>query len=325
MDRLRKFLTDQGLGDQMPDPLAGDASARRYWRLQTQSGPRVVMDADPITGEDVTRFAHLARHLRSYGVSAPSLHAEDAKAGFLLMEDFGDGLLARLVAHDPSRERTLYGAAVDLLVALRDVPPGEVPVYDSAAMAQAIDLVFADYLCRAAPSADFALVAPLLKSKLDQLCPDTPVLCLRDYHAENLFWLPEREAAACIGVIDFQDAVLAHPAYDMASLLHDARRDVSADVIRAMQMRYCTATQTDPERFAASFAVLSLQRNLRILGVFARLARSRGKPGYLSLMPRVWAFVQAALAHPELAELADALHGMLPAPTPEHLERLRAA
>ena len=151
-----------------------------------------------------------------------------------------------------------------------------------------------------------------------------PVLALRDFHAENLIWLPERDGAARVGLLDFQDAFAGHPAYDLVSLLEDARRDVAPEVREAMVTHYIAGSGTDAAAFRTAFATSGAQRNLRILGVFARLSMHFGKPQYVALIPRVWAHLQADLADPALADLRDFLDGVLPAPDPDRLERIRS-
>jgi hypothetical protein len=149
-------------------------------------------------------------------------------------------------------------------------------------------------------------------------------MVLRDYHAENILFLPDRSGTARAGLLDFQDALLGHRAYDLVSLVQDARRDVRADTAEACITHYCTATGQAETPYRASLAVLGAQRNLRILGVFARLAATRGKPHYIDLIPRVWAHLQNDLAHPLLAPVKEVLDTALPAPSPDHLTRLKS-
>lgn len=151
----------------------------------------------------------------------------------------------------------------------------------------------------------------------------TPVLIQRDYHAENLLWLPEREGIERVGLLDFQDAMSGHPAYDLVSLLQDARRDVAPEVEEAMIIRYLEKSGFDDSSYRAAYAVLGVQRNLRILGVFARLGQDHGKPHYVDLIPRVWNHLIRDLDHPALAPVAEKLRAELPEPTPENLERLK--
>jgi hypothetical protein len=147
-------------------------------------------------------------------------------------------------------------------------------------------------------------------------------LILRDFHAENLLWLPGREGLARVGLLDFQLGQLGQPGYDLVSLLQDARRDVDPATEAAMTLRFASATRIEPDRVAAHYAVLGAQRALRIIGIFARLCLKDGKPGYLRLLPRVWGHLQRNLRHPALAELRRVCDALLPPPTPEILQRI---
>lgn len=310
------FLCDSGWDDARHVPLAGDASARRYTRLVRTGGTAILMED---TEGDVALFARLARHLCKLGLSAPRILSEDSAAGLLLIEDLGDGLLARL-SDAPETERALYGVATEALVALHRAPPPEgLPVATPDRLTGMIDLAFQHYaVAPALQKQAQAALRPILES----YALPADVMILRDYHAENILHLPDRRGAAAAGLLDFQDALTGHRAYDLVSLLEDARRDVSETTRAACIAHYLHATRLEPEAFAASLAVLGFQRNLRILGIFARLAKEMGKPHYLSLIPRVWRHLARDLAHPVLAPLRPVI-AALPAPTVDHLESLR--
>ena len=305
------FLAAAGWDDAERRPLAGDASARRYLLLVRGRSRAVLMDAPPETGLSVAPFLAVADWLRGLGLSAPETYAADIDLGLILSEDLGDSLLARLAA-DPAREAETYAAAVDLLAGLPSAPPPPAhgwspPPYDAAVLVREMRLAVEWYIPAAtgAPAspdlaAEFdALTAPLVAMALEG--PQVPVL--RDFHAENLIWLPERRDDARIGLLDFQDLLIGHPAYDLVSLLNDARRDVPEALRRALTARFHAATGRDPDAFAAAMAALSAQRNLKILGLFVRLARRDGKPGYLRHLPRVRGLLARDLAHPALAPL----------------------
>ena len=316
------FLKTAGWGDAALTPLAGDASARRYSRLHHGNDTAILMD-DP--EGDTGLFARLARHLRGLGLSAPEILAE--APGLLLLEDLGDGLIARL-ATDAESEKRLYLCATDALVALhRHPPPSDLPVADPARLAAMTDLAFSVYAANAgtpiAPEIMHECAAAFERALLAH-APETDVMILRDYHAENILWLPDREGAARAGLLDFQDALQGHRAYDLVSLVEDARRDASPETAEAAIRHYLAATGLPEAPFRAALAVLGAQRNLRILGVFARLAAARGKPGYIDLVPRVWRHLQTDLQHPALSEVAGLLRGALPAPTPDVLQRLKS-
>lgn len=323
-DRLEVW----GWGTAVRHPLAGDASNRRYLRLRSgKTGhTAVLMDAPPARGEDVRPFLRIAHHLRALGLSAPRILAEDPDSGFLLLEDLGDALFAKVVKQDPITERPLYEAATDLLAQLHaHTAPKDLAVYDSTAMTAMAEMVFDWYVCGITGDQcpQRPTVLAMLRTLLDTHVQDHDVLILRDYHAENLIWLPDREGAARVGLLDFQDATLGHRAYDLVSVLQDARRDVSVSIEADMIARYCAATRIDPITFEIAYRTLGAQRNLRILGIFARLCVRDSKPNYLDLMPRVWDLLWRDLAHPSLEALADLCRTVLPVPTSDNIERLR--
>ncbi len=325
--RIDAFLAVNGWGSAARHALAGDASNRRYLRLAQPDGARaVLMDAPPERGEDVRPFTAIARHLGSLGLSAPAILAQDTQAGLLLLEDLGDALFARVLEDTPALEPELYRAATDLLVDLhRHAPPPGLAPYDPPLMADLAALALDWYHHGATGDGNAALRARLcamLETHLAALPEADSVLIQRDYHAENLLWLPDRAGVARVGLLDFQDAMRGHRAYDLVSLLQDARRDVSPATADAMLAHYIAATGADAEGFTTAFHWLGAQRNLRILGVFARLSLRDGKPHYVALIPRVWAHLQTDLRHPALAPLAALVQEVLPPPTPAHLARL---
>lgn len=329
--QLDAFLTRVGWGHAQRESLAGDASARRYERLRNTGTSRpyrtaILMDAPPETGEDIALFAKLARHLRSLGLSAPEILAEDPALGALLLEDLGDDVFARVLEKDPAQELTLYLAAADALLAAQrgPLPPG-LTDFDPREMSQKTDLICQWYLpVLGGPENCEQDLVDLLQPRLEEVFDQPSVLVLRDFHAENLIWLPGRRDVANVGLLDFQDAVLGHPAYDLASLLRDARRDVNQDVQDAVIEHFLSTSGYAADPFRQAFAVCSLQRNLRIMGVFTRLCVRDGKAHYPELMPRLWHNIQCDLAYPALADLAAWVHDTLPAPTPENIDRIQS-
>lgn len=284
------------------------------------------MDAPPEAGEDVRPFVAIAKHLAGIGLSAPGIVEVDETVGLLLLEDLGDALFARVIAAEPAAAAPCYDAAIDVLVRLHDAPPPPgIERYDVPRMTAAASLAYDWYVAGIAGPPDPASVASFRATCAEALAPvsEGAVLALRDYHAENLIWLPDRSRAARVGLLDFQDALLGHPAYDVISLTTDARRDVGPDLTKRVTARYLDATGIDRDAFAHDAAILTVQRNLRILGVFARLARRYGRPKYVELIPRVWAHLRAGLDHPALGPLADRLAADLPPPTPDNLARLK--
>jgi aminoglycoside/choline kinase family phosphotransferase len=325
-EQAASFLAGAGWADAGRTPLAGDASARSYQRLTKGARRAVLMDAPPDRGEDTGRFSRMARWLRQRGYSAPDILAEDSASGFLLLEDLGDDLFARLILKDRRVEEDLYMAAVDFLVDLHGHPtPPFVAPLDGPALADLTTLTPKWYLPGVGTTVnDHAEALPGIISDLySRIAAEEAVTSLRDFHAENLIWLPQRRGIARVGLLDFQDAVAAHPAYDLVSLLQDARRDVPAPLETTMITRYVTATGVDEGEFHPAYALLGAQRALRIIGVFARLTLHFGKPHYLAYLPRVWGYLQRNLAHPALSTLNDAVRAGLPDPTPERIQRMK--
>jgi N-acetylmuramate 1-kinase len=307
------FLAAHGWAGAEIRPLAGDASFRRYFRVHNGNSTAVLMDAPP-EHEDVGPFLKVARHLIDRGLDAPRTLAEDRARGLLLLEDFGDDRVGPLLQRAPEREQPIYERAVDILAALAKAPaPADLPAYDDAAMAREVGL-FTDWY------------APALEMRVDEASYLTawravwgevlteaaarPVMVLRDYHADNLMVLPDGR----LGLLDFQDALAGHAAYDLVSLLQDARRDVDPALEQAMFEHYCAAAGiADREHFRAHYEILGAQRNTKILGIFTRLWQRDGKRHYLPLQPRVWGYLERNLAHPALAPVRAWFDANVPA------------
>ena len=299
------FLAAAGWGGAAAAALAGDASARRYMRLTQASGTAILMLAPPGDRAAFDAFVDIATRLRGLGLSAPRIYASDPAQGLMLLEDLGEPGFHRL--HDALPEAAL--AATDVLIGLARQEPWPLPVLTPAVMAGMTRIALPD-----GPATEDAIACMETLFTARFRAPLRPAL--RDVHAENLIWLPGRSGVARVGLLDFQDAVMAPPGYDLVSFIHDARRDVPGDIARAMTDRFTAALNHNPEAFAAEAAVLSFQRNLRILGVFRSLARDRGKPAYLTYLPRVFAHVESALEHPALRELAEAMRPLMPGLAP---------
>lgn len=352
-EALAAFLKAAGWGEAERAVLAGDASTRRYDRLRLGDRTAVLMDAPPhaerpacppdaspeqrralgynamarLAGPNAAAFAGLARELRARGFSAPDIYAADVENGFLLLEDLGDTLFARAIEAGEAPD-ALYAAAVDLLAALRRASlPDRVAEqgrewsvlsYDPVALQTEADLFLEWY----APERLRMRVSEDAREEWRQawaglfthLNAEPGVLALRDVHAENLIWLPEREGLARAGLLDFQDALFGHPAYDLVSLLEDARRDVPKSLADAMIKRYVERAYIDDEAgFYRAYAVLGAQRNAKILGIFVRLAVRDGKTAYLRHLPRVARHFLADLAEPGLEPLAQWVRRHAPA------------
>ena len=322
------FLNVSGWRNAAVSILAGDASNRKYFRVRDVPGKpdAVLMDAPKERGEDVEPFLKMSRFLTESDLSAPRIYAKDTANGFLLIEDLGDDLFSTLCADAPEQEATLYRTAVDVLIAIHKTPPPPLETYAPALMAdlgaQAVEWYALGREGRVSSEQHEALRGAL-QDVLDLFAADFSVTILRDYHAQNLLWLPDRQNAARVGLLDYQDAMIGHPTYDLVSLLEDARRDVSPKTQSAVLDYFIAQTGADPNLPRSAYNAMGAQRNLRILMVFARLSLHFGKPDYVDLIPRTWAHLQHNLTHPDLGTLKRIIDDVLPDPTPAHLSELK--
>lgn len=346
---LTHFLARAGFDRASRAYMAGDASSRSYARLTRNDGVALLMnaprrpDGPPVRdgkpysaiahlAEDVIPFVALARGLREHGYSAPDIYSSDLEHGFLLLEDLGGELF---VEGDPPRPiQDRYAAAAEMLAALhRETLPASIPVdtnhtyaippYDAGAFAIELDLLLEWYLPdhhTTLTSTQIADFHQLWDAALERSLQGQMTWVLRDVHSPNLIWLPERPDTARVGLIDFQDATIGPPAYDVASLLQDARIDVPEDMEIALFSHYVAARRAndaafDAAAFSAAYATMAAQRATKILGIFARLNKRDGKPHYLRHQPRVWGYLNRALAHPALAQLQDWYVANVPPPS----------
>ena len=341
-----EFLKAAGLSEATRAPLPGDASTRRYERLTLLSGVSLMLmdqaasaespPADPawtpeqrrasgwnatarLSAGRIEAFAAVAEHLRSLGLSAPEIIAVDAAAGLAVLEDFGDDLFARVIETGQAEE-PLYLAAVEALATLHDAPTpdsltgaaGDWPLltYDETALQGGADL-FVEWMPQLEPALAFdeaaiddwhAAWAPVVARG----AAGASVMAHRDYHAENLIHLTGRTGAATVGMIDFQDAVKAHPSWDLHSLLQDARRDVSPELeAKALDHYFVLRPHVDRTDFLCDYAGLAALNEARILGIFARLIERDGKPRYRAFMPRIWRHLNANLTQAGLEPVRD--------------------
>ncbi|WP_445491417.1 tRNA (adenosine(37)-N6)-threonylcarbamoyltransferase complex ATPase subunit type 1 TsaE [Rhodopseudomonas sp. RCAM05734] len=335
LQALRGFLDGARYLDAKRQRMAGDASTRSYARLTRDDGVVILMNAPRKPdgaaayggksysaavhlAQEVTPFVAIANGLRKFGFSAPAIHHADLDAGFLITEDFGTASFIEGDPPAPIAER--YQAATDMLAELHgqtlpetlQVAPGisyAIPVFDTEALLVEVGLMPEWYLPDrdAAPPAEIhaefiAMWRELLA--IPAAAPKTWVL--RDFHSPNLIWLADRVETRRVGVIDFQDTVLGPAAYDLVSLLQDARIDIPESLELTLLTRYVKTRRAadpdfDPAGFVELYAVMSAQRNTRLLGTFARLNRRDGKPQYLRHQPRLWTYLNRSLAHPTLA------------------------
>jgi aminoglycoside/choline kinase family phosphotransferase len=308
------FLAQHGWHDSEIRPLAGDASFRRYFRVHREGRTAVLMDAPP-EQEDLGPFLSIAGHLLDRGFCPPRPLAVDREKGLLLLEDFGDDRVGPLLQREPHREREIYESAVDILARLAARPaPADLAPYDGQAMEREVALLPDWYV----PALEIEIDSDSFLPAWRQVWGDVlrvvetdPVLVLRDYHADNLMVLPGRSE---LGLLDFQDALAGHAAYDLVSLLQDARRDVSPELEEAMIAFYCErANVADRQAFRAHYEILGAQRNTKILGIFTRLWKRDDKPFYPTMHPRIWTYLERNLAHPALAPVRTWFDANLPA------------
>ena len=310
---IETFLAAAGWAGARRRLLAADASFRHYDRVTRGRRRAVLMDAPP-PRENVGAFLQVAQRLLDLGLSAPRPLGADEAAGLLLLEDLGDRTFTRALA-EGADEAALYRLAVDVLIALHrsweaDSDAGLAPYDDGKLLEEAALLTewFLPAVRGGAPTAPEARDAYLSAWRAVLPCaravPET--LVLRDYHVDNLMLLEGRQGVSACGLLDFQDAVIGPCAYDLVSLLEDARRDIPPDLVAAMLRRYLEAFPgLDPAAFRAAYAVLGAQRAAKIIGIFTRLDRRDGKPRYLRHIPRVWRLLEAGLEAPPLAPVKD--------------------
>jgi len=340
---IQTFLNETGWAAATRALVPGDASARRYERLSQSGKNAVLMDVPMemlsldlpfdatvedrrsqgynalarIAGINPVAFVCVTNALFTRGFSVPKILAADLPKGLVLLEDLGDGLYAREIEKNSEAEASLYEAAIDCLAAIyrcsfpKDLTYKDsswrIREYDEAALLAETDLCLDWY------AKDFGHDIQgqvreewyrLWRQAFIAFEAHAPGLCLRDYHAENLFWLPQREATSRVGLIDYQDALFVHPSYDLVSIIEDARRDVSPELHEPLVIRFCEKTGINyDENFRAAYAAMGAQRNAKILGIFVRLAERDNKPHYRKLIPRVASNMQRNLEVPALLDL----------------------
>jgi aminoglycoside/choline kinase family phosphotransferase len=319
------FLAAHGFGAARVTKMPGDASFRHYYRLEGGPRPALLMDAPP-PQEDVRPFLRIASHIAAQKLSAPEVLAADAEHGLVLLEDFGDDTLAALL--DAGAEPLpLYLAAAEALAALHEAPPPDaLPPWDAATMSARAADTFCQWWWPAAFGAGMPheVRAEFDAAMLTMLRPFDGAGCFvhRDYWAANLMRLPGREGPARTGILDFQDAALGHPAYDLVSLVEDARRDIAPQIRDATIAHYLARRPSlNVEDFRAALAACAAQRHLRVAALWVRLARRDSKPRYLVHGPRCWSLLDRALQH----EAAKPLQKFLDAHVPVALRKNPAA
>ena len=334
---IHAILRSAGWEDAQRSFMLGDASTRAYERLLRPDGSRAILmispprpDGPPIRygrpysalaklAEDIRAFVHVDMGLRAQGYSAPEIYAHDLQNGLAVLEDLGSGVvvddngpIAERYAEAAAVLADLHGRDLPSVLTLDDDADYRIPPYDLEALLIEVELLLDWYLpfCGAEGMASGARVqfTNLWRQSIEPLMNEPQTWALRDYHSPNLIWLPDREGLQKVGIIDFQDCVMGHPAYDVASLLQDARVDVPDDLELRLLTHYARKRrETDPgfdmAAFARAYAVLGAQRATKILGIFVRLQKRDGKPQYMAHIPRVEHYLAKDLAHPALDDL----------------------
>jgi hypothetical protein len=305
------FLKCAGWHDAEILPLAGDASFRRYFRVVAPNRRAVLMDA-PAPHEDPRPFLAVAEHLIGLGFAAPRTLAADLDHGLVLLEDFGDARMREVIDAAPEAELRIYADAIDLLAKLHQHQAADLPPYDEAQYVREASLLTEWFAPALGIEVDEAGYRAAWSEALAPLLDDRSVTVLRDYHAENIMLIEGRDGIDGLGLLDFQDALAGHPAYDIVSLLQDARRDVPEAIEAAMLGRYIEAVKP-AAGFLDAYWLLGAQRNAKIIGIFTRLWKRDGKPRYLSYLPRVWGYLERDLAQPALAPVRAWFDANIPA------------
>jgi N-acetylmuramate 1-kinase len=297
---LDAFLETHGWGNSAVSPVAGDASFRRYFRASRDDGRHaIIMDAPP-PHEDPKPFINIAQYLLQLGFRTPAIWGQDLDKGLVLIEDFGDIRMREFLDENPAQETSIYEQAIDTLIRLSDKPAAPLPPYDMDAYLREVRLLTEWYMPAMGIAVNQSEFDDLWRNMLLPISSEAHrnVTVLRDYHAENIMLLEDGGH----GIIDFQDALVGHPAYDLVSLLQDARRDVSPNLETAM-IAYYQKSAKQVADFDLHYALLGAQRNTKIIGIFTRLWKRDGKERYLSFLPRMWDYLERDLEHPGLSEL----------------------
>ena len=303
---IEEFLSAAGWKDTARQTLAGDLSNRKYTRLRSEKGTAILMDADT----SMVPFLNMTRHLAQHGFSVPTVLAENGRNGLVLLEDFGDMSINTYLEKrdDPDQ---VDGLCVDLLLALRKTPKIDLPSPDAETLVDWTRLADTHY-----PGVDpngLETFRTRLLDLLSDALSQPRTLSLRDFHADNMMWLSGRPGFKALGLLDYQDAFLTHPCYDLMSYLTDARTEVTNKRRDTVLKRYLACSHDNKTAFETAFAAFSAQRNLRILGIFTRSAE-QGKPHHLPKLPRVYRYFSEALQHPIFEDVYSETLAALPRP-----------
>jgi len=322
-EQIKELLQKNNLLCAPTEKITSDASNRKYLRLTKGNKTVILMDSNPKKNEPVNNFIYFTNFLRKHHFSAPKIYDSDIPNGLLLLEDLGARNFADILKVKPKVETNIYKEAVNQLIMIqsKETPKQAKPYSTEILIEEA--LLFTEWYLGETNSSRLStqftsLLTPLLK-KIDQT---KPTLVLRDFHAENLIWMNSRKTFKRVGLLDYQDALIGHPAYDIASLLKDARRDVSIEVRDIMTNHYLEKTKHNKDLFLRDYSILSAQRNLKIIGIFSRLSIRDKKKNYVKLIPRVWKNLENDFMHPDLKNLSKFINAVAPYPNVKILKNL---
>lgn len=331
---IEAFVSQTSWKHARREALSQDASFRRYWRLSLGAQSALLMDAPP-PEKPVSLFADIARFLRRNDLYAPDIYALDEAHGLMLIEDFGDATFTRILQSEPKQERALYELAIDTLSRLHGVANFDelrLPDYNTdTLLAETRLLVEWFYPAVTGAEPDTLRLRQFdeaWRESLERLKPHAAVLVLRDYHVDNLMRVSQPDRGVRCGLLDFQDALMGSPAYDLMSLLEDARRDISAELRAHCLQRYHAnrlrhAAPVPARELEPWLNVLAAQRHAKVLGIFVRLFKRDGKANYLVHLPRVLALYAAALQRePLLQPVSRWMSDHLPLPA-INLDRIK--
>ncbi|KIE04861.1 hypothetical protein NF27_FN00100 [Candidatus Jidaibacter acanthamoeba] len=308
--KLEEFLHDYGIKTYKLIKIDTDASKRHYYRIITLEKSYILMDSSQ-EPESVTPFLNVANLLIKHEIKAPVVYAENLEQGLLLLEDLGNDSYTKFIDNSSEQEQLLYSHAIDVLIKIAKAEVDiSLPLQDEKLLNAGV-LIFNEFYIhhKLEPKAAINASKEILNtfSELYKLLKNYKlVLTLRDYHADNLMWIKHNNTTHKVGVLDFQDAVLGLPGYDLVSLLEDARRDVSPKVVESCKAQYFSSFQNMKHSdLELIYAILGAQRNLRIVGAFHRLNIKYNKYKYLKYLPRVWQHIKNNLEHPTLEPLKE--------------------
>ena len=319
LEQQLEFCRASGWGGADLFPLPSDASFRTYTRLVDGDRSALLMDA-PVEHENLPAFLLVADHLRAHGLRAPRIFARDMKQGLALIEDFGTDTFTRLLAEDPAREEALYLQATEVLIQLHKASTGtnvDVGDYDEKQLLAEVKLLPEWFVPEVRGSTvsetEFEAYTKAWRQDMQQVSADRSALVLRDYHVDNLMIISGGQGLASCGLLDFQDALIGHRAYDLVSLLQDARRDVNESTQTAVRSYYyAEMADIDPNQFEIDLAILGAQRHAKVLGIFARLSRRDNKHIYLKHISRVAALLEKCLQNPALNNVRQSMEAIVP-------------